>query len=87
MSPLGSFNVPLARGAADQSKLRFGEVINGKSIIRKIEGLKTQTDDKPVHEVSIIGRVLRQAAPIGSNLRLKIADSCPATTMQIQARR
>jgi cyclophilin family peptidyl-prolyl cis-trans isomerase len=57
MSPLGSFNVPVARGAADQNMFRFGEVINGKSIIRKVEGLKTQSDDKPVHEVSIIGRL------------------------------
>lgn len=33
----------------------FGEVLDGKSIIRKIEGLKTQ-NDKPIWDVIISGR-------------------------------
>lgn len=33
----------------------FGEVLSGKSIVRKIENLKTQSD-KPVHAVTIVGR-------------------------------
>jgi len=32
----------------------FGEVINGKSIIRQIENLKTQSGDKPWHDATII---------------------------------
>ena len=32
----------------------FGEVLDGKSIIRKIEGLPTQSD-KPTKDVTIVG--------------------------------
>lgn len=52
--------------SGSSNTFRFGEVVNGKSIIRKIEGLKTQSDDKPTLEVSIIGKIL------SSNNRLKI---------------
>lgn len=38
----------------DGKHVVFGEVIDGKGIIRKIEGLKTQSD-KPVHDVTIVG--------------------------------
>ncbi|KAF1939475.1 peptidyl-prolyl cis-trans isomerase D [Clathrospora elynae] len=38
----------------DKKHVVFGEVINGKSIIRHIENLKTQSDDKPWHDVTII---------------------------------
>lgn len=38
----------------DGKHVVFGEVIDGKGIIRKIEGLKTQAD-KPTHDVTIIG--------------------------------
>ena len=37
---------------------RFGEVLDGKSIIRKIEGLKTQ-NDKPIWDVTISGKHAR----------------------------
>ncbi|MCJ1423944.1 peptidyl-prolyl cis-trans isomerase cpr6 [Sticta canariensis] len=37
----------------DGKHVVFGEVIDGKGIIRKIESLKTQSD-KPVHEVTIV---------------------------------
>lgn len=39
----------------DQKHVVFGEVISGKSIIRQIENLKTQSGDKPVHEATITG--------------------------------
>jgi peptidyl-prolyl isomerase D len=32
----------------------FGEVLNGKSIVRRIENLPTQPDDKPTKEVKIV---------------------------------
>lgn len=38
----------------DKKHVVFGEVINGKSIIRQIENLKTQTGDKPLHDATII---------------------------------
>jgi len=37
----------------DQKHVVFGEVINGKSIIREIENLKTQSGDKPVQDATI----------------------------------
>lgn len=39
----------------DGKHVVFGEVIDGKGVIRKIEGMKTQ-NDRPVHDVTIIGR-------------------------------
>jgi len=33
----------------------FGEVINGKSIVREIENLPTESGDKPLQEAIIIG--------------------------------
>lgn len=38
----------------DGKHVVFGEVIDGKGIIRKIEGYKTQSD-KPIHDVTIVG--------------------------------
>jgi peptidyl-prolyl isomerase D len=39
----------------DKKHVVFGEVINGKSIIRTIENLKTQSGDKPLQDATIIG--------------------------------
>lgn len=38
----------------DNKHVVFGEVINGKSIVREIENLKTQSGDKPVNDATII---------------------------------
>ena len=38
----------------DGKHVVFGEVLSGKSIIRKIENLKTQ-NDKPLQDVTIVG--------------------------------
>ncbi|KAL1610080.1 peptidyl-prolyl cis-trans isomerase cpr6 [Paraconiothyrium brasiliense] len=38
----------------DNKHVVFGEVINGKSIVREIENLKTQSGDKPFHDATII---------------------------------
>ncbi|KAF2008065.1 hypothetical protein P154DRAFT_614456 [Amniculicola lignicola CBS 123094] len=37
----------------DNKHVVFGEVINGKSIVRQVENLKTQSGDKPWHDVVI----------------------------------
>lgn len=37
----------------DSKHVVFGEVLNGKSIVRQIENLRTQSGDKPQHEVII----------------------------------
>jgi cyclophilin family peptidyl-prolyl cis-trans isomerase len=39
----------------DNKHVVFGEVINGKSIVREIENLKTQSGDKPFSDATIIG--------------------------------
>lgn len=39
----------------DNKHVVFGEVINGKSIVREIENLKTQSGDKPLHDATIVG--------------------------------
>ena len=39
----------------DGKHVVFGEVLDGKGIIRKIEDLKTQ-NDKPIRDVKIIGK-------------------------------
>ena len=39
----------------DKKHVVFGEVINGKSVVRQIENLKTQSGDKPSHDVVIVG--------------------------------
>ncbi|KAH7383913.1 peptidyl-prolyl cis-trans isomerase 1 [Pyrenochaeta sp. MPI-SDFR-AT-0127] len=38
----------------DKKHVVFGEVINGKSIIRQIENLKTQSGDKPLQDTTIV---------------------------------
>lgn len=38
----------------DKKHVVFGEVINGKSIVRQIENLKTQSGDKPWQDATII---------------------------------
>ncbi|OSS51352.1 hypothetical protein B5807_03895 [Epicoccum nigrum] len=38
----------------DKKHVVYGEVINGKSIVRQIENLKTQSGDKPWHDATII---------------------------------
>lgn len=40
----------------DKKHVVYGEVINGKSIVRQIENLKTQSGDKPWHDATIIGK-------------------------------
>jgi peptidyl-prolyl isomerase D len=40
----------------DKKHVVFGEVINGKSIVRTIENLKTQSGDKPLDDATIIGK-------------------------------
>ncbi|KAF2707873.1 peptidyl-prolyl cis-trans isomerase 1 [Pleomassaria siparia CBS 279.74] len=37
----------------DKKHVVFGEVINGKSVVREIENLKVQSGDKPLHEAAI----------------------------------
>lgn len=37
----------------DKKHVVFGEVVNGKSIIREIENLKTQSGDKPLQDATI----------------------------------
>jgi peptidyl-prolyl isomerase D len=39
----------------DNKHVVFGEVINGKSIVRQIENLKTQSGDKPWQDATILG--------------------------------
>lgn len=39
----------------DKKHVVFGQVINGKSIIRQIENLKTQQGDRPWSDVIIAG--------------------------------
>jgi peptidyl-prolyl isomerase D len=39
----------------DNKHVVFGEVINGKSIVRQVENLKTQQGDKPWSEAVIAG--------------------------------
>ena len=48
----------------DKKHVVFGEVINGKSIVREIENLKTQSGDKPWHDVTIIGTFLPLPSPL-----------------------
>ena len=38
----------------DGKHVVFGEVLSGKSIVRKIENLKTQ-NDKPQQDITIVG--------------------------------
>ncbi|KAH7093753.1 peptidyl-prolyl cis-trans isomerase D [Paraphoma chrysanthemicola] len=38
----------------DKKHVVYGEVINGKSIVRQIENLKTQSGDKPLQDATII---------------------------------
>jgi peptidyl-prolyl isomerase D len=40
----------------DKKHVVYGEVINGKSIVREIENLKTQSGDKPYQDATIIGK-------------------------------
>lgn len=39
----------------DKKHVVFGEVINGKSVVRQIENLKTASQDKPYQDVVIQG--------------------------------
>lgn len=47
----------------DKKHVVFGEVVNGKSIIRTIENLKTQSGDKPLQEAVIEGKAPHNTAP------------------------
>jgi cyclophilin family peptidyl-prolyl cis-trans isomerase len=47
----------------DNKHVVFGEVINGKSIVREIENLKTQSGDKPLHDATIVGTLLPTSYP------------------------
>ncbi|KAF2475515.1 peptidyl-prolyl cis-trans isomerase 1 [Lindgomyces ingoldianus] len=38
----------------DKKHVVFGEVINGRSVVREIENLKTQNGDKPLHDATIV---------------------------------
>jgi hypothetical protein len=40
----------------DKKHVVFGEVVNGKSVIRTIENLKTQSGDKPLQDAVIAGK-------------------------------
>jgi peptidyl-prolyl isomerase D len=40
----------------DGKHVVFGEVINGKNVVRKIENLRTQAQDKPAKEAVIEGQ-------------------------------
>lgn len=40
----------------DKKHVVYGEVINGKSVVRQIENLKTQSGDKPWQDATIIGK-------------------------------
>lgn len=42
----------------DGKHVVFGEVLDGKGIVRKIENLKTQ-NDKPIHDVTIAGELAK----------------------------
>lgn len=39
----------------DKKHVVFGEVVNGKSVVREVENLKTQSGDKPLHDAVIAG--------------------------------
>ena len=41
----------------DGKHVVFGEVLDGKSIVRKIENMKTQ-NDKPHKDVTIVGKFI-----------------------------
>lgn len=47
----------------DQKHVVFGEVLSGKSIIRKIEEMKTDNTDKPGRPVVIEGRSYTPTSP------------------------
>jgi cyclophilin family peptidyl-prolyl cis-trans isomerase len=47
----------------------FGEVISGKSVVRKIENLPTQ-NDKPQRDAKINGTVIRRENPTMTQLPL-----------------
>ena len=52
----------------DKKHVVFGEVINGKSIVRQIENLKTQSGDKPYQDVIIAGKFIVQCAYVSSKI-------------------
>ena len=39
----------------DGKHVVFGEVINGKNLVRKIENLKTQNDKPQLNDVTVVG--------------------------------
>lgn len=41
----------------DGKHVVFGKVVNGKSIVRRIENIKTLSSDKPSQPVTIIGKI------------------------------
>jgi peptidyl-prolyl isomerase D len=39
----------------DKKHVVYGEVINGKSVVREIENLKVQSGDKPWQDATVVG--------------------------------
>jgi hypothetical protein len=70
----------------DKKHVVFGEVINGKSIVREIENLKTQSGDKPWSDATIIGMAYRQFSQETANF-WQTAVSSPVTTTTTPQRR
>lgn len=48
----------------DDKHVVFGEVVSGKGVIRKIEMVKTATNDKPVEQVVIEGELEEATFPV-----------------------
>jgi peptidyl-prolyl isomerase D len=48
----------------DKKHVVFGEVINGKSIVRQIENLNTHSGDKPIQDATIIGMYTLSTTPL-----------------------
>jgi peptidyl-prolyl isomerase D len=58
----------------DNKHVVFGEVINGKSIVREIENLKT-SGDKPLSDATIIGMAYYQKNSSATNSRQTVVSS------------
>jgi hypothetical protein len=68
----------------DKKHVVFGEVINGKSIVREIENLKTESGDKPLQDVTIIGMIIPWNFRATSNYWQTAVNSQARTTTRLQ---
>jgi hypothetical protein len=68
----------------DKKHVVFGEVINGKSIVREIENLKTESGDKPLQDVTIIGMIIPWSFHAISNYSQTVVNSQARTTTRLQ---